>query len=74
MACLASRVPYDTPLTAEALTRVEAAEAYLRKRFALRQLRVRDHFPIARIEVPETRSFAYLNPILVTRSSVVFRN
>lgn len=74
MACLASRVPYDTPLTAEALTRIEAAEAYLRKRFALRQLRVRDHFPIARIEVPETRSFAYLNPILVTRSSAVFRN
>jgi uncharacterized protein len=50
MACLASRVPYDTPLTAEALIRVEAAEAYLRERFSLRQLRVRDHCPIARIE------------------------
>lgn len=54
MACLASRVPYDTPLTAEALIRVEAAEAYLREQFALRQLRVRDHFPLARIEVLET--------------------
>jgi uncharacterized protein len=52
-ACLASRIPYDTPLTAEALARVEAAEAILRDVFALRQLRVRDHFPIARIEVPE---------------------
>jgi uncharacterized protein len=53
MACLASRVPYETPLTAETLNRVEAAESTLRERFALRQLRVRDHFPIARIEVPE---------------------
>ena len=53
MACLASRVPYGIPLTAEALTRVDAAESALRERFALRQLRVRDHFPLARIEVPE---------------------
>jgi uncharacterized protein len=53
MACLASRVPYDVPLTTETLTRIEAAESVLRKRFGLRQLRVRDHFPLARIEVPE---------------------
>ncbi len=53
MACLASRVPYETPLTAETLSRVETAEATLRERFSLRQLRVRDHFPSARIEVPE---------------------
>lgn len=53
MACLASRVPYDTPLTTEALTRVEAAESALREQFGLRQLRVRDHFPLARIEVPD---------------------
>jgi uncharacterized protein len=52
-ACLASRIPYDTPLTAEALARVEAAEVILRDVFSLRQLRVRDHFPIARIEVPQ---------------------
>jgi uncharacterized protein len=53
MACLASRVPYDTPLTTEALTRVEAAESVLREQFGLRQLRVRDHYPLARIEVSE---------------------
>jgi uncharacterized protein len=52
-ACLASRVPYDTPLTTETLQRVQAAEDYLRTRFGLRALRVRDHFPVARIEVPE---------------------
>ncbi|MCX7680565.1 MAG: ATP-dependent sacrificial sulfur transferase LarE [Anaerolineae bacterium] len=53
MACLASRVPYHVPLTSAALTRIEAAETRLRERFALSPLRVRDHFPLARIEVPE---------------------
>lgn len=53
MACLASRIPYGTPLTPEALERVDAAESTLRRRFSLRQLRVRDHFPVARIEVLE---------------------
>ncbi len=53
MACLASRVPYDTPLDEAVLARVDEAEAFLRAQFGLRQLRVRDHFPLARIEVPE---------------------
>lgn len=53
MACLASRFPYGTRLTAEGLKRVDTAESTLRRRFGLRQLRVREHFPIARIEIPE---------------------
>jgi len=62
MACLASRVPYDTPLTPEALARVDAAESFLRERLGLGQLRVRDHFPSARIEVPEDRVEALARP------------
>jgi uncharacterized protein len=53
MACLASRFPYGTSLTREGLARVDAAENYMRETFGLRQLRVRDHMPVARIEVPE---------------------
>jgi uncharacterized protein len=53
MACLASRFPYGVRLTREGLERVDAAENYLRQEFGLRQLRVRDHWPIARIEIPE---------------------
>ena len=53
MACLASRFPYGTGLTGEGLRRVDAAENVLREAFGLRQLRVRDHLPVARIEVPE---------------------
>ena len=51
MACLASRVPYGSPVTAEVLQRVELAEEFLRT-FGLAQCRVRDHGPVARIEVP----------------------
>ena len=59
MACLASRIPYGTPITAEGLQRVGAAESFLRETLNLRQLRVRDHGPIARIEV-ETQHIAKL--------------
>ena len=53
MACLASRFPYGTSLTRDGLARVDTAENYLRETFGLGQLRVRDHMPVARIEVPE---------------------
>ncbi|MGE5596526.1 MAG: ATP-dependent sacrificial sulfur transferase LarE [Hyphomicrobiales bacterium] len=64
MACLASRIPHGTPVTVEALDQVGAAEAVLR-RYGLRQVRVRHHGDVARIETdaegmalafaPETR-------------------
>ena len=71
MACLASRIPYDAPLTAEALARIETAESMLREQFGLRQLRVRDHFPLARIEVPEADITTLAQPD--TRRKVVQR-
>jgi uncharacterized protein len=51
-ACLASRVPYGTALTREALGRIEQAEEALQGLFPGMQLRVRDHHPLARIEAP----------------------
>jgi pyridinium-3,5-biscarboxylic acid mononucleotide sulfurtransferase len=50
-ACLSSRIPYGTPVTAETLARIEAAEAVLRAE-GLRQFRVRHHDTVARIELP----------------------
>jgi pyridinium-3,5-biscarboxylic acid mononucleotide sulfurtransferase len=50
MACLASRFPYDTPITSEALVRVGRAEDALRA-LGFGQLRVRNHDTVARIEV-----------------------
>ncbi len=49
-ACLASRIPYGTPITIETLKRIEQAESILRD-LGLRQLRVRHHGALARIEV-----------------------
>ncbi len=50
-ACLASRVPWGTPLSLEVLGRIGRAEAALRDLLP-GQLRVRDHFPLARLELP----------------------
>jgi uncharacterized protein len=49
-ACLASRIPYGTPVTPELLERTWRAEAIL-KEMGFRQYRVRNHGDIARIEV-----------------------
>ncbi|MHB0856029.1 MAG: ATP-dependent sacrificial sulfur transferase LarE [Anaerolineae bacterium] len=49
-ACLASRIPYGTPLTREALVRVERGEDALAQRLGSTALRLRDHGAIARIE------------------------
>jgi uncharacterized protein len=49
-ACLSSRIPYGTPITAEMLSQVERAELAFRE-MDFGQLRVRHHDDIARIEV-----------------------
>jgi len=50
-ACLASRVPFHETLTEERLRRIDAAEEAVAA-LGFRQLRVRDHGTVARIEVP----------------------
>lgn len=49
-ACLASRFPYGTPIDKKRLQMVEESEDYL-YRLGLKQIRVRDHNDIARIEI-----------------------
>ena len=52
-ACLASRFPYGEHITAAGLERVEKAEQWLLDAgLGLKQLRVRSHGDVARIEVP----------------------
>lgn len=65
-ACLASRLPYGTPVTLGRLSSVERAEAGLRS-LGFRELRVRHHGEIARIEVPELD----LDAVLAKRAQVV---
>src|ERR1700720_102251 len=49
-ACLSSRIPHGTPVTVAALRQIEAAEDAL-KAMGFRQVRVRHHGDVARIEV-----------------------
>jgi len=67
--CLATRFPYGERLTPEKLRRVEEAEEFLHS-LGLKQLRVRDHGNMARIEVPRedmTRLLSEPAPKVVDR-------
>lgn len=50
-ACLASRIPYGTKITEDLLQKISSAESVLKK-LGFRQVRVRHHGNIARIELP----------------------
>jgi pyridinium-3,5-biscarboxylic acid mononucleotide sulfurtransferase len=65
-ACLASRLPYGTPVTLGRLGAVERAEAGLR-RLGFAELRVRHYGDVARIEVPTDR----LADVVAVRERVV---
>ena len=65
-ACLASRLPYGTPVTLGRLSAVERAEAGLRA-LGFHELRVRHHGEVARIEVPEVD----LDAVVAKREAVL---
>ena len=65
-ACLASRIPYGTPVTLGTLDRVGRAEAAVRA-LGFTDLRVRHYGDLARLEVP----LADLHRVLERRSEVV---
>jgi uncharacterized protein len=50
-ACLASRIPTGDRVTYKKLQRIESAEIIVKSIFGVRQVRVRDHGELARIEV-----------------------
>lgn len=66
--CLASRIPYGTPVTRDALARIEAAEDALRA-LGFAELRVRHHGDVARIELPSRQLSAALE--VGTRERIV---
>lgn len=51
-ACLASRFPFNKPITRTGLQRIDKAEDFMRQ-LGFNQMRVRMHDAIARIEIPE---------------------
>ncbi|HUV72795.1 MAG TPA: ATP-dependent sacrificial sulfur transferase LarE [Anaerolineae bacterium] len=65
-ACLASRLPYGTPITSARLKQIEDAERFIRS-LGISQLRVRLHGDVARIEA-EAKD---LPTLLENRSAIV---
>ncbi|RBW67954.1 ATP-dependent sacrificial sulfur transferase LarE [Bacillus taeanensis] len=59
-ACLSSRIAYGEKITQEKLTKVEKSEYYL-KQLGIKQVRVRTHGDIARIEVEQKDMAIVLN-------------
>ena len=51
LACLASRIPFNEKITAEKLCRIDRAEQAVKALTGVKQVRVRDHNGLARIEV-----------------------
>lgn len=60
--CLASRIPYGTPVTAERLSQVERAEHALRLLGITGDLRVRHHGDVARVELEARLIDEWLEP------------
>jgi len=51
LACLASRIPFGEQITKERLNRVGSAEQIVKRISGVKQIRVRDHNGLARIEI-----------------------
>ena len=60
-ACLATRIPYGQRVTLEKLKRIETAEEFVRSITGVKQVRVRDHSDIARIEVGRDERFLFFS-------------
>ena len=73
MACLASRIPYGTPLDLESLARVESAEKFLFDA-GFKLVRVRDHQGTARIELSSEDIARLSNTALRDRLVAHFRS
>jgi uncharacterized protein len=67
MPCLSSRVQYGQVITPERLVRIEKAENLVRSLTGVKELRVRDHGNLARIEVGREERELFFNKELLDR-------
>ncbi|MGA3108422.1 MAG: ATP-dependent sacrificial sulfur transferase LarE [Candidatus Bathyarchaeia archaeon] len=74
MPCLSSRVAYGEIITPERLLRIERAETMVRSLTGVKELRVRDHGNIARIEVGRSERNLFFDEQLLDKISEVFRD
>ena len=73
MPCLSSRVAYGEVITPERLLRIERAENLIRSLTGARELRVRDHGNVARVEVGPSERRLFFDEALLDRIYDAFR-
>ena len=71
-ACLSSRLPYGTEVTPERLKQVDEGEELLRG-LGFRQVRLRHHGPLARVEVAPEELPRALDPIMAGRIAAALK-
>jgi uncharacterized protein len=71
-ACLSSRLPYGTEVTPERLRQVERGEDALRE-LGFRQVRLRHHGDVARVEIDAAEMPRALDPAMATRISAAIK-
>ena len=71
--CLASRVPYGTPITQETLDKVREGEAFIRK-LGFPVVRLRHHGALARLEVPAEDLTRLLKPATARKIAAELRS
>jgi uncharacterized protein len=71
-ACLSSRIEYGRPVTREALSVVEQGEDALRA-MGFRQIRVRHHGEIVRIEIAKEELARALDPVIAAEFTRIFK-
>lgn len=71
--CLASRIPYGTPVTPARLRQVEVAERALRELGVMSDMRVRHHGDLARVELAAGELERWLEPTRLTALAAAVR-
>ena len=67
LACLASRIPFNERITPEKLARIDRAEQAVKAITGVKQVRVRDHNGLARIEVGKAERAVFCNVAVLDR-------
>jgi uncharacterized protein len=67
LACLASRIPFNERITPEKLARIDRAEQAVKAITGVKQVRVRDHNGLARIEVGKAERVLFCNVDVLDR-------
>ena len=74
MPCLSSRVAYGEIISPERLLKIERSENLIRSLTGVKELRVRDHGSVARIEVGRNERKLFFNEELLDRISEALRD